>query len=115
MISNKLRLKASSIIETVIAVTIISICSLIATLVFVNVIESTTPLKKYNVEYELDKIIEETLSEKAFYESTFKYKEFTIERRVQLDKPYPEVNTVIFLVTSGKTVYQYNLLVYKKD
>tara|TARA_R110002072_G_scaffold287464_4_gene453148 strand:+ start:21841 stop:22188 length:348 start_codon:yes stop_codon:yes gene_type:complete len=110
MVSLKSSLKGSSIVETVIAITIIAMCSLIATLVFANVINSTEPIKKYAFEFELEQIIEKTITNNEHTGYIYKYDDFTIERKVEHNTPLPGVNRISFLVKMGKNVYHYNLL-----
>jgi len=115
MISLNSRIKASSIVETVIAITIIAICSLVATLVFANVIHSTTPLNKYAFEFELEKIMESTINNKENTDATYKFEEFTIQRKVEQQLSCQDTHRITFLITAGKNIYQYELIGYNND
>jgi len=115
IISLNSRIKASSIVETVIAITIIAICSLVATLVFANVIHSTTPLNKYEFEFELEKIMESTLNNNEITDATYKFEEFTIQKKVEQHSPFHDTYKIAFLITRGKNIYYYELIKYNRD
>lgn len=108
---NNLYLKASSLIETVIAISIITICSLIGTLVFTNVINQTPPVKKYEYKFELNLLLEKTIAEKDLTPFKRNYGDFSIEKKV-----FPHVNNknlknVLFIVSLKNKKIGYPLLI----
>ncbi len=77
----KYKLKGSSLIETVIAISIITICSLIATLVYGQVVPATPPVKKYEWTAELNKIMEKNMNA-DFIPFKNKYEGYSIEGKI---------------------------------
>jgi len=112
---NKVTLKASSIMETVIAITIITLCSLISTMVFSNVINQTPLLKKYEYEYELVELIQQIKEEKDISISNFKFEGFTIEKKVTKDPNNQKLNKVQLVMAIEKKIVNYSFLVYEEN
>ena len=103
--NNKMFVKGSSLIETVISITIITICSLIATLVYTSVINQTPILKKYEYEYEVEKLINKTITEKDYTYYKKKFEGFTIEKKVTNETENKQIKSVTFIITSkNKTI-----------
>jgi len=106
--------RAASIIETVIAITIITICSLIAILVYSSVIDATPPLKQYELKYTMEKLIEEALENKDVVPYTKKYDGYRIEKTVLFRAPH-DLYTVTFRVVSEKNSLERKILIYRRD
>ncbi len=105
-------IKASSLLETVIAITIITLCSLVGTMVYSSIIDQTSPLLKYQYQYELDLHIQKATVLKDFSPSKKTYKGFTIEKKVTQSLYDEKIQKIIFIVTTAKDTIQYPLLTY---
>lgn len=109
--SNTLFIKASSLIETVIAITIITLCSLIATMVYSSVINQTPAVKVYESQYELNKLVQETITYKNHTPFKKKYEGFTIEKRVFPNDLNLLLLDIHFIISTEKEIVKYSLLV----
>lgn len=78
------KLKASSLIESVIAMTIISVCILIAMTIYTMVLKSSNSITHYQSLTEKQKILNETKSNPELTNETFNYKNFIIEKKVSV-------------------------------
>jgi len=100
--TRKYFLKAASLIESVIAITIITTCSLVATLVYSNIINKTPPVKKYEylsiVEFEMhNSIVNRDIS--PFVKQ---FDGFSIEKRMRSNSYNDRINIIEFIVKTPK-------------
>lgn len=103
--------KASSLIETVIAISIITVCSLIATLFYSRVTNMVPPVKKYVFYYEIEKLLEETIINKHFDPVIKDEEEWKIERKVDIVNNDSSLIKVSFIITERNNAYIYNIFV----
>ena len=75
-------LKSSTIIETIIALTIILIIFGIATTLFANIMNSTDSIKKIKAKNILESYAYQTVEEKLFFDSNEQVDEFIINRSI---------------------------------
>jgi len=108
-------IKASSLIETVIAITIITLCSLIATLVYTSIINQTPPIKKYEYEFVLEKLIQETITKNTITPYKKQFEGFTIEKKVVVNQTNSKLKNVLFLISTNKETIQYPLVVFNEN
>ncbi len=97
----KVYLKASSLIESVMAIAIISICVFIATLVYVKLLESDYEISYYKAKQKISELHYQTISEQLFDNEEFDYKSYKIKKEV---KEYnSSTNQVVFeLITNTR-------------
>ncbi|SRX75261.1 hypothetical protein [Aequorivita antarctica] len=107
------KIKGSSLIETVIAITIITICSLIATLVYSRIIDQTPPIKKYEWSMEVSKLMEETSLKSDFIPFNREYKDYSIAGRLSKKEDGGSLSNIEFLVISQKDTVILPMLLYK--
>lgn len=81
-----MKLKGSSLVESVIAIAIISICILIASLVYMNVVSKTNSVAYYNALQQVDLLAVETVTQTNYENETFNYPGCNIEKEVVIDK-----------------------------
>ena len=79
----KLLLDGSSLIESVIAITIIATCLLIAMLVFTSIINFNNPLNRYKLKEKISEIVEETRSNKNYFDESFEFEKYIILKKVE--------------------------------
>lgn len=75
----------SSIIESIIAVLLISICSLVAFTIYLNVITQNKSTSYYEAKHTIELIHFKTQEEQDLEDDIFKYKNYTIEKQVRID------------------------------
>ncbi len=113
--TRKLLVKASSLIETVIAITIITLCSLIGTLVYSKVIDQTPPIRKYKYTFELEKIIEETFINNNLKPLKKKFDGFSIEKKVVQNPAHKNIKNITFFVISQEDSLSYPIALFYKN
>lgn len=109
------KIKGSSLIETVIAITIITICSLIATLVYSRIVGQTPPVKKYEWSMEVNRLMEETSLKNDFAPFKREYKDYSIEGRLSKRQEDGGLNNIEFLVITQNDTVLIPMMLYKFD
>ncbi|MEO1033526.1 MAG: hypothetical protein AAFX55_19215 [Bacteroidota bacterium] len=77
-------LKANSLLESVIAIAIISICILVAFLVYINVIKQNKSVINYNAKHQVEQIYQQSMADQDFENENYVYKNCIIEKRVTI-------------------------------
>ncbi|QQX76502.1 MULTISPECIES: hypothetical protein [Aequorivita] len=96
------RIKGASLIETVIAITIITICSLVATLLYSKIVQQAPPLQKYESSSEINKLMEA----KNYKPFKKEYEGYSIEGRIpQKFKDEDRLGYFEFVITSEKDTF----------
>ena len=95
-------------IESVIAMTIISVCLLIAMNIYAMVLKSSKSITYYQLQTERQKILNEIKSSPSLSNETYDFKKFSIEKKIQL---YDESN-IELLELSLTTIHQTDTLTY---
>lgn len=108
------KISGSSLIETIIAITIITVCSLIATLVYSRIVGQTPPIKKYNWTMEVSRLMEETSLKNDFAPFKREYKDYSIEGRWSKQED-GGLNNIQFLVISQNDTVVIPMMLYKID
>jgi len=93
-------LKASSIVESVIAIAIISICILVASLTYVNVIKQNKSVNYYKAKHQVELINNDMLIEQNFNNDRYTFKNYSITKDVELNKP-ENIAFVTYTITIG--------------
>jgi len=103
------KLQASSLIESVMAIAIISICISIATLVYVKLLQSDYEIAYYKAKQKITELHLQTIEEQLFEDEVYSFESYTITKQV---KAYNRVvNQVNFkLQTKTKKETQYYLV-----
>ncbi|WP_044397248.1 hypothetical protein [Lacinutrix sp. Hel_I_90] len=76
------KLQASSLIESVMAIAIISICVFIATMVYVKLLDSDYEVSYYKAMQKVTQLHLETIEQQAFEDEVYDYKSFKIDKTV---------------------------------
>lgn len=101
------KLKASSLIESVIAMTIISVCVLIAMSVYAMVLKSSKSITYYQLQTERQKILNEIKNNTSLTNETYDFKKFSIEKVIQIHESNAEL-----LELSLTTIHKKDTLTY---
>lgn len=110
----KYSLTASSIAESVIAMVIISICILTATMVYMNIIDGDPPVKKYIIQRRITELIHETRVNNDIAPFYKEYGTYTIEKTVEDYQENLKLSKISFLVKTAHKKYTYELLMNHK-
>jgi len=105
-------LKASSLLESVIAISIISICILVAFSIYVNVTSNKKSVGFYNAKHKVEELTNTVLSEKDYEDDEFKYNGFKIKKNVDIDRDNNLVELNFQITTSDKTYIIHKILPY---
>ncbi len=98
-------LKASSLVESVIAIAIISICVLVAFTVYLNVVRQDKSIHFYNARHKVEHLTIESIEKKDYEDNVFKYDGYTITKEAIMDE---ETKTILlsFLLKMRYREYQ---------
>ncbi|MBP2832834.1 hypothetical protein J8281_11615 [Aquimarina sp. U1-2] len=81
--SSKYRVKAGSIIESVIAMTIIAICLSMALIIYARVLDADHNIANYQARQKVKELLLETKTEKSFVDENYDYETFSIQKKVE--------------------------------
>jgi len=103
-------LKASSLVESVVAISIISICALVAFLVYLNIVKQSKSVHYYNAKHQVEFLAHESVKQQNYEEDIFQFNGYTITKNVSIDK---EEQTVFlaFIIKTGNSEHQINKLI----
>jgi hypothetical protein len=93
-------LKASSLIESIIAIVLISVCSLVALTIYLNVIGQNNPTTYYEAKHTVEMLAEEAQDKQDFEDDTYNYKHYSIEKNVTI-QPNEKIAIIDYSITSG--------------
>ena len=94
----KMHLQASSLIESVMAIAIISVCVFISTLVYVKLLESDYEIAYYKAKQKVTELHYLTVSEQLFEDEEYDFETYTITKEV--DEYSNMINQVTFKISS---------------
>ncbi len=102
--------------ESVIAIAIISICVIIAVMVFVNVTNSGKSITYHKAINEVETILNKDIQDNTFLDETFNFKGCKINKKVSDYKGSGEnLKEVIFTISIGKKVFKEKRLIYVNE
>lgn len=90
LLKNFKKLKGNSILETVISITIISTCFLIATLVYSSILKQNKSIYYYEAKHKVKELFNEIKNTDAYEKQTYIFENYTIKKDVIISK---ELNT----------------------
>lgn len=103
-------LKASSIIESVIAISIISICALVALTIYLNVIGQKKSIQYFNAKQKIDYLIGQSILKNDYEDNFYSYKDYTIKKKTTINKAENTALLRFTVKTAGK-LYLFNSLI----
>lgn len=110
LLNNYRNLKASSLVESVVAIAIISICALIAFLVYLNIIKQNNSSSYYKARHQVETLTFESVKHLDYDDDLFQFDGYTIEKKVTINK---DDNTVLlsFHVKTANKEHKINKLI----
>ena len=79
-------LKANSLVESVISIAIISICILVAFLIYINVIRQNRSIAFCKAKHSVELLYNNAIADKNYDDEDYKYENYIIEKRVEISK-----------------------------
>lgn len=110
-IYNPYYIKASSLIESTIAITIITISLLIALKLYITIIDHSISLKTGKVQYEIDKLFIETKLSNSYDTEVYIYKNYNIRKEVDNYKNTENLLKLSFFVETKLDTTSFHYLV----
>jgi len=109
----KLKTEAFTLFESVIAITIITVCLGIGTIIYSNVIHSEKLLVSLEGQFEIVKLFHDTKTRKLFFPKEYDYNAYQIIQRVTDYNGIKQLYHITFDVMVGKhKTYTKQFLVY---
>jgi competence protein ComGC len=104
------KLSASSLVESVMAIAIISICVLVAFMVYVNVVKQNDSIPYFNAKHKVAYLIHESMMSHDYESNEYDFKTYQIIKEVTLNK---EPNTALleFTIKIGNKSYKINHII----
>lgn len=97
-----MKLKAFTLFESTVAVTLITIVLGMSTLIYSNILDAERPVAFYQAQQEVDQIFHETKTSGAFFTKNFSFENYDIEQKVDFYKGNQRLYQVDYTVTSGE-------------
>lgn len=108
-------LKANSILESVIAVTIISICILVAFTIYINVVKQNNSIKYYEAKHKTSKLTEESLYLNDYDSNLYTFEGYTINKEVKIRKTENIALLIWTIKIRDKTYTINNMIPYYEE
>ncbi|WP_378175241.1 hypothetical protein [Aquimarina sp. SS2-1] len=113
---NKYFLKGSSLIESVIAITIIATCLLVAIRLYAAVLNSSSSLNTYKIKFKVAELYDNAKISNDFDDELYEFKTYSIKKKVEDFQSNKELKNIKFIVQTASDTIIYNyLLVNKKN
>ncbi len=97
-------LKGSSILESVIAITIISVCILVGFTIYINVAKRNAPLAYYKAMQTIELLTQQTIDTKDYEIDSYEYENYTITKDVNV-KEEERVVELEWIIKTAKKDY----------
>lgn len=108
---NKLFVKASSLLESVIAITIIATCLLIAIRVYASVLNSSSSINAYRMKFKVNELVNETKQTQEFDDEIYELKGYTIKKTVSDLEKNNKIKKVKYEVYTKSDTLIYNYMI----
>lgn len=111
---NKYWINASSLIESVIAITVIAVCLLIGIKIYASILNNTTSVNSLQIEYTISKLYNESVIKQEFENEFYDFKSFSIEKEVSNFNNNSQLKHILYKVSTSENTFSYNFLIVKK-
>lgn len=109
------KIKASSLMESVMATAIIATCVVIATIVFVNVFKTSFSTDSIQARQEIQTIINELNQQKDITDHTYVFSNFTIKQEVSIYENNVKLKQINFTIITNTDTEEFSYIIAKKD
>lgn len=103
-----LYLKASSLLESVMAISIISICILIGTMTYAKVLETGNTLVFYKAKHRISKMLLSSSDAHFFEDNEYDYSSYKITKRIEKHPHNLYIRRVVFTIEIGAKSSEYS-------
>ena len=110
LLKNYKTLKGSSLIESVMAISIISVCSLVAFMVYLNVVKQHKTVGYYKAKHEVELLIKDIESNHNYDNDAFSFMGYHIDKKVFINKNEGTV-LIEFSIRTGEKKHIINKLI----
>ncbi|MEP1490154.1 MAG: hypothetical protein ABJK28_17175 [Algibacter sp.] len=110
LLKNFRRLQASSVMESVIAISIISICALVAFTIYLNVISQNKSTHYFNAKHKINLLTQQSILESDYDEDIYSFNGYTINKEVTINNT-EHTALLKFTVKLGHTIDVVNRLI----
>ena len=114
-LKNFKQLKGSSITESVIAISIISVCALVAFTIYLNVIRQNKSTHYFNAKHNIALLTQESVKAKDYNDNIYAYSGYTVAKKVTINKTEHTVLLVFTIDYGGKTHVINKLINYDEE
>ncbi|HEX9600814.1 MAG TPA: hypothetical protein VF985_04940 [Mariniflexile sp.] len=115
LLKNFKQLKASSIIESVIAISIISVCALVAFTIYLNVIRQNKSTHYFNAKHNITFLTGQSIKAQDYNDNTYAYRGYTIDKKVTINKAEHTALLVFTVIIGSKSHVINNLIPYDEE
>jgi type II secretory pathway pseudopilin PulG len=111
----KHKLKGNTIIEILIALAILSFCSSLAVVIYLNIQKSSKPFFKIKAVELAEFYMKDALDKNTFTEETFKAEGFTVKKQVKINGQFSDCYIIRVIVFDGtkKKIHELESSIYK--
>ncbi|MBD3639233.1 MAG: hypothetical protein HUJ25_17890 [Crocinitomicaceae bacterium] len=107
-----MKLKAFTLFESTVAVTLITIVLGMSTLIYSNILDSERPVAFYQARQKVDQIFFETKISGSFFSKNFSFEAYDVEQKVDFYKGNKRLYQVDYkVVSAGKELWKESHLV----
>jgi hypothetical protein len=109
------KLKGNTIVEVMIAMSILTFCSVLAVVIYINIQKSSLPFFKIKAVELGELYMTRSIEQKEFDDQTFSAEEFSVKRSVDISTDYSDCINIRILVFDGskKKIHELTQLVFK--
>ncbi len=104
-------LRASSMMESVIAIAIIAACISIAALIYGRSMNQNYPFAFYKAKHEMAVLLHQTQQEQSFEDEKFRYEGFSIQKNVNDLEDNTAVKEVVFVIEAAQHKKEFTYIV----
>lgn len=117
MLQKSKYVKGSTIIEVLIALAILSFCTTLAVVIYLNIQKSSLPFFKLKAQELATYYMEDALKNKTFVEETFKENEFSVNKTVVLNEQFRDCYTLRIIVfdNTKKKIFELETAVHSQN
>jgi Tfp pilus assembly protein PilV len=108
-------IRASSLIESVIAVTIITLCLLVALQLYVTVLEGRPSMNDYRLKFQVDQLVSEMKLNPSFDSGIYDFETYTIRKSVTDHNNLETLKKVSYSIQGQSDTITYHYLILKED
>lgn len=108
-------IRASSLIESVIAITIITLCLLVALQLYITVLEGRPAMNDHRLKFQVDQLVSEMKLNPSFDSEIYDFETYTIRKSVTHHNNRETLKKVSYSIQGQSDTITYHYLILKED